>query len=154
MLTKEQGLANLGPDDVARRQEAERLYLAARNAPDHPQEILEQIAKLDEELDNKITALEAEYEAKKKALTNGQLSEREQAEQAWQSYEPFGDVAEDWKSEDNALRCSLTGLLIEEYDETVSVGDKTYLVAALGLPDIDVKPVLPEGFGGELPLVG
>lgn len=142
MLTKEQGLINLGPEEVARRTEAERLYLASRDAPDHPDEIIRQMDDLDEELNEKIEALEKEYGAKKQQLIK-EPSEREKAEAAWQEYDGFLDVAVD--DYDDPRRCSLTGLLIEEEEETIEIHGREYIIAALGLPVETREPfVLPD----------
>lgn len=123
MLTREQALENLGAEEVAHRQEAERLWLAYELAWRAHSNAVDLCASPDE-----IASLKAQYDT---------------AEAAWFDCETNGDIARinDDGEHDEPARCALTNCIIHEEDEYLEYnGTGRYLlVAALGLEDAIVS---------------
>ena len=144
-LTKEQALANLGAEEVANRQEGERLWTAHNDAfwahrdavdqqddavADKKHALRQQVAEMESALAAEINAMPGVAEKHAAA---------EAAEQAWRDFPGIKEELEtdiDGDGRESPVYCAITGLVISEDDhvfEDPNTGE-IVLKKALGIP--------------------
>jgi len=143
-LTKEDARANLGPEEVALRLEAEKLWQAYQDAHN-----AFEVRKADvrAEKESALAAILARHAAEIDAFdsevdSDPRLSDLKDAkESAWKAWDecPLGDLETTSDDDGNEIpeRCVVCGLVISEDDQVVHTGDwrdKPALRGALGLP--------------------
>lgn len=138
MLTKEQGLENLGTEFVTLRLEAETKYAKAQKALSQLDEVRSAAAA---EQDDRVAAAYDEFKAKRAEIyqeidNSPAVAElilaADSANQEWAECVSSGDAVTNY--EGGIVHCALTGLMVCEGDETIEDDDgRVVIVAALGI---------------------